>query len=109
MRGDEMPEGLSLPDQLAYTALRNVYHAYYNKIISRDAAAAEKNRIRRQLTMVTNTMAFQDKLCAHHVRVTKETEGAKSAFRKNPTVENGMRLCNVMDGIGLSVTLPDSS
>ena len=46
MRGDEMPEGLSLPDQLAYTALRNVYHAYYNKIISRDAAADNSPSIR---------------------------------------------------------------
>ena len=108
MRGDEMPEGLSLPDQLAYTALRNVYHAYYNKIISRDVATAEKNRIRHQHTTVTNTMAFQEKLCAHHVLVTRETEGAKSAFRKNPTVENGLRLCNAMDGIRLDASLSEN-
>ena len=99
MRGDEMPEGLSLPDQLAYTALRNVYHAYYNKIISRDAAAAEKTKIRYQHGRVTTSMVFQNQLCAHHVKLTKETEGARSIFRKNPTIENAMRLCNVMDGL----------
>ena len=42
MRGEELPDGLSLPDQMAYTALRNTYRAYYDKTISRDAAAAEK-------------------------------------------------------------------
>ena len=41
MRGEELPDGLSLPDQMAYTALRNTYRAYYDKTISRDAAAAE--------------------------------------------------------------------
>lgn len=102
MRGEEMPDGLSLPDQLAYTALRNIYHAYRNKIISRRTATAEKNKIRYQHNTLVNTLAFQDKMCSHHVRVTKETEGAKNNFRKNPTVENGMRLCDVMDGFGLA-------
>ena len=46
MRGEELPDGLSLPDQMAYTALRNTYRAYYDKTISRDAAAAEKQQIR---------------------------------------------------------------
>lgn len=44
MRGEELPDGLSLPDQMAYTALRNTYRAYYDKTISRDAAAAEKQQ-----------------------------------------------------------------
>ena len=41
MHGEELPEGLSLPDQMAYTCLRNIYFLYYNKTISRDQAAAE--------------------------------------------------------------------
>ena len=44
MHGEELPEGLSLPDQMAYTCLRNIYFLYYNKTISRDQAAAEKQR-----------------------------------------------------------------
>lgn len=86
MRGEEMPEGLSFPDQMAYTTLRNVYQAYYNKIISRDVAAAEKG---------------SRKLCDHHVRVIKATEVAKSTFRKAPSIEAGLRLCQVLDGIQL--------
>lgn len=38
MHGEELPEGLSLPDQMAYTCLRNIYFLYYNKTISRDQA-----------------------------------------------------------------------
>ena len=96
--GDEMPDGLPLPDQLAYTAIRNVYYAYYNKIIPRDVAAAEKKKIRFEYVKASDALVFQDKLCDQHVRMNRETEGAKNAFRKNPTVENGIRLCDAMDG-----------
>lgn len=99
MRGCEMPEGLSLPDQLAYTALRNVYHAYYNKVITRDAASAEKGRIKYRYDLAVRNMNFEKELCAYHVRVIKDTEAAKSAFRKNPSVQAAMKLCNVMDGL----------
>lgn len=56
MRGEEMPEGLSFPDQMAYTTLRNVYQAYYNKIISRDVAAAEKGRLKYQYERAVRQM-----------------------------------------------------
>ena len=48
MHGEELPEGLSLPDQMAYTCLRNIYSLYYKKTISRGRAAAEKQRVRVQ-------------------------------------------------------------
>ena len=101
MRGEEMPDGLSFPDQMAYTTLRNVYQAYYSKIISREAAAAEKGRLKYQYDRVVRQMNFDRKLCAHHVRVIKATEGAKNAFRKTPTIEAGLRLCEALDGIQL--------
>lgn len=93
MRGEEMPEGLSFPDQMAYTTLRNVYQAYYSKIISREAAAAEKGRLKYQYERAVRQMNFDRKLCDHHVRVIKATEVAKSAFRKAPSIEAGLRLC----------------
>lgn len=99
MRGEEMPDGLSFPDQMAYTTLRNVYQAYYNKIISREVAAAEKGRLKYQYDRAVRKMNFDRKLCAHHVRVIKATECAKSSFRKAPSIEAGMRLCQVLDGI----------
>lgn len=57
MHGEELPEGLPLPDQMAYTCLRNIYSMYYNKTISRDRAAAEKQRVRVQWGKAVSTKA----------------------------------------------------
>ena len=96
---EELPEGLSLPDQMAYTCLRNIYFLYYNKTISRDQAAAEKQRVRVQWERAASAAEFERKLSVHHARVIRETEAAKTACRKDPTAENALRLCNVMDGL----------
>ena len=61
MHGEELPEGLSLPDQMAYTCLRNIYFLYYNKTISRDQAAAEKQRVPQS---GTDEMESYDKITA---------------------------------------------
>lgn len=100
MRGDEMPDGLPIPDQLAYTAMRNIYWSYHRKIISRDAAAAEKRRIRREYEQNSESWAFWSRLADHHARVLRDTEAAKTACRKSPTPENAVRLCDVLDGLG---------
>ena len=99
MHGEELPDGLSLPDQMAYTCLRNIYFLYYNKTISRDQAAAEKQRVRVQWERAASAAEFERKLSVHHARVIRETEAAKTACRKDPTAENALRLCNVMDGL----------
>lgn len=99
MRGDEMPDGLSLPDQMAYTALRNIYTLYHQGHLGREMAAMEKRRLRMEYEKACETWAFWDKLAKHHVRVTKDSEAAKNACRKNPTPENALLLCDVLDGL----------
>lgn len=99
MHGEELPEGLSLPDQMAYTCLRNIYFLYYNKTTSRDQAAAEKQRVRVQWERAASAAEFERKLSVHHARVIRETEAAKTACRKDPTAENALRLCNAIDGL----------
>ena len=99
MRGDEMPDGLALPDQMAYTALRNIYSAYNSKALSREAARLEKRRLVRQYENVKESWAFWEKLSRHHTKILKESEAAKNACRKNPTPENALLLCDVMDGL----------
>ena len=99
MRGEELPEGLSLPDQMAYTCMRNIYSLYYSKTISRDWAAAEKQRVRVQWEKAASTMEFDKKLTAHHVKIMRDAEAARTACRKDPTPENALRLCNVLDGL----------
>ena len=85
MHGEELPEGLSLPDQMAYTCLRNIYFLYYNKTISRDQAAAEKQRIRVQWERAASAVEFERKLSEHHARVIRpRLPAGKIRQRKTP-------------------------
>ena len=99
MRGDEMPDGLPLPDQMAYTALRNIYDAYYKKILSRDMAAAEKRKLRWKYEEARKSWDFWEKLGKHHTKILRDSELVKNACRKNPTPENAVLLCDVLDGL----------
>ena len=99
MRGEPMPDGLSLVDQMAYTAMRNIYKAYRSKYLSREQAAAEKQKVRLTYVRAVEREKFQNKITEYHVRLIKASEGAKCACRKNPSPENAIWLCDVMDGI----------
>ena len=99
MRGDEMPDGLSLPDQMAYTAMRNIYNAYHKKIISRDVAAAEKRKVRKEYEQSVKEVNFQKKLAYFRSELSRKTEIASTDFRKNPTIEGAIRIVKIVDGI----------
>ena len=43
--GEELPEGLELPEQLYYLTLRELYSNYHNGIVNKDRAKREKSRI----------------------------------------------------------------
>lgn len=100
-RGNPVPDFVLLPDQMAYTAMRNILTAVKRGTISKRQATAERAAIRLQYDRAMEQIAFDKKLTDHHVRILKETELACSECRKNPTPENAIRLCNIIDGIGL--------
>lgn len=99
MRGAEMPDGLSIHDQMAYTSLRTLYHDFHEKRLSRETASAEKRRILAAWDKAKRTAEFDRKLTFFHARLYKDTELAKTAVRKDPSPENALRLCNVLDGL----------
>lgn len=99
MQGAEMPDGLSIHEQMAYISLRTLYHDYHEKRLDRATASAEKRRILGALDKATRTAEFERKLAFFHVRLYKETEWAKTDVRKNPSPENAVKLCNVLDGL----------
>ena len=99
MQGAEMPEGLSIYDQMAYTSLRSLYHDYHEKRMDRATASAEKRRIFGAWDRAKRTAEFERKLAFFHARLYKDTEMAKTAVRKDPSPENAIRLCNVLDGL----------
>ena len=99
MSGYEMPEGLPLPDQMAYTALRNVYWSYSRKIISRDSAASEKRRIRSEYEKNIADWEFWGRLAKNQANTNRITESAKATYRKNRTLKNADLLVSVLDGL----------
>lgn len=99
-RGADMPEGLPLADMMAYTALRSIYRDFREKRMARDQAAQEKRLLRREWEKAREAESFERKLTAHHVRVIRAVEQAACDCRKEPTPENALRLCDVIDGIG---------
>lgn len=103
MRGAEMPDGLPLYDQMAYLSLRALYRDYYEKRLDRATASAEKRRIAGAWQRARDTAESQRKMALFSARVFKDTEAAKAAVRKDPSPENAIRLCNVMDGIERSI------
>lgn len=99
MRGEPMPEGLCLPEQWGYKALRQTYREFYGEALPREAASREKRLIVAEIRGGLAAKAFADKLTEHHVRVLRGAEAAKAACRKDPTPENALRLCDVLDGL----------
>lgn len=94
-----MPDGLSLPDQMAYAALRSIYRDFHEKRLDREQAAREKRLIRREWEKAKEAEAFERKLADYHVRLRRAIERAACACRKEPTAESALRLCDVIDGL----------
>lgn len=45
MRADELPDGLSMPDQMMFLNLREIYHQFHEGIIDRGRAVVEKRKL----------------------------------------------------------------
>lgn len=99
MHGDPMPDGLDLPDQMAYTCLRQIYYLYREKAITRDRAAAEKRKLRREWEKARAALQFAERSSRYHVDLLQRAEAALNTCRKDPTPENALRLCDALDGI----------
>ncbi len=93
-----LPPDLSLSDQMAYSALRNIYQAFQAGSIDRERAGEEKRRLRRAWEQAKEAEALEKRLLDYHVRLIRGAELAIIRCRKDPTAENALYLCNVLDG-----------
>ena len=98
-QGSDMPDGLPLADQMAYTALRSIYRDFREKRMDREQASWEKRLLRRSWEKAKEAEAFSDKLTDYHTRLIRAVEQAVCACRKDPTPENAIRLCDAIDGL----------
>lgn len=93
-RLEEMPDGLSGPDKILYIQLRGLYGQVKQKIINRDTAVLEKKKLLEE----HRCYQFQEEMGQEWIAVIQKTELARSAFRKNPTVENAWKLIDAIEG-----------
>ena len=94
IRGDEMPDGLEYPDQILFLQLRMLYSQKRQGIIDRDTAIKEKKKLLDEYKLYQ----FRDSMEKEWVEIIKQTELARAEFRKDPTIENGMKLVQIIEG-----------
>lgn len=96
MLGDEMPDGLDLPDQLTFLCLRRLYAQKRNGIIDRATGSSEKKNLGRQRNVWMERLHAEEKLAQHCAKMFRDIEAAANAYAKERTLENADRLYQVL-------------
>lgn len=94
MNGEEMPDGLSYPDQILFLELRLLYGQYRKGEVSRETAVREK----RKLLSEYKNNQFRAYMGAAWCDLVRRTELTRAEFRKNPCIENAIMLVNAIEG-----------
>lgn len=94
IRGDELPSGLDYPDQVLYLNLRMLYAQKRMGIIDRETAITEKKKLLDEYKIYQ----FNWSMAEEWTELIKRTELARAEFRKNPSIENGLRLVEIIEG-----------
>lgn len=94
MAGEQMPPSLSMPDQLLFLCLRDLYHQYRAGFVDRDTAKKEKSEILREWESFVNL----DTNCRRWIELFKRTEAASTKYRKERTLESADLLLACVEG-----------
>jgi hypothetical protein len=94
INGNEMPKGLEYPDQVLFLCLRMLYAQKKAGIIDRETAVNEKKSMLEEYRLYQ----FRNDMEKEWVQMVKNTELLRAEYRKNPTVENGMKLIAAIEG-----------
>lgn len=92
MRGEPMPEGLPLEEQLAYQAMAYLYARFRLKAVTREMGAEEKGRILYELERNRRLLQVKKNLVRCSVEMVRAVEAAANSYSRERTVENGDRL-----------------
>ncbi len=76
----EMPDNLSMPDQLLFLTLRTLYQNYHSGAVNRDRAKREKSRI----YVAYNNLKHEYKVVEHHQEINKRlTHNIEDIFKSD--------------------------
>lgn len=94
LAGAPMPEGLEMPEQMLYQALASLYGRFRANLIDKESAAKEKQAIADAYHWYKKDYetSYAWIWILHNVEI------ATSACRKDPTPENALALCEVLEG-----------
>lgn len=95
MRGDTMPDGLTLTEQKTWQALSYLYGRYRLRLISREDGGIEKKKIIK----AHESGVADDKLAKWNADLRRDIEGAQNDYRKERSLDNADRLSMTLDGI----------
>lgn len=98
MRGEPMPDGLSLVDQVYFQGLAHLYARFHLKVIDRATGSREKGQMSYQYDLSKRSQEFESKMAKYHAELRKQTEGALNRYRKERTLEAADNLANVLEG-----------
>ena len=100
-RGDVMPDGLTLMEQYAYQAMRNLYGSYRKGLVTKDQAVLEKRRILKSLKQALEKEAFRDKTEKHTASLWKAIESAAARYKNERTLESADAFMEAVYGVKL--------
>lgn len=98
MRGDPMPDGLSLIDQMAYQTLACIYLRYHLKGITRDQGSEEKNKLIVTYEKEAKKREQEINMAFHYASTYASIERSANAYAKNRTLDNADRLYKALYG-----------
>lgn len=92
--GDEMPGELDYPDKVTYLCFRMLYAQLRMGIVDRETAIREKRKIMREY----EHYKFTEQVSKRCVQMLRDTELARSDYRKCRTLENADNLLFSIEG-----------
>ena len=100
--GEEMPDGIDYPDQVAYLCFRMLYAQLRMGVIDRETAVREKRKLLQEYAQYT----FLDSLSKEQWTRIKRTDIARAEYRKCRTLENADNLLFALDGGNYGKQIP---
>lgn len=101
MQGAAMPDSLPSAEQKFFQTMSHLYGRYHDKKIEQKQASAEKRQAYMALRREISEDTFRDNLVCHSEKLNRLKEIASCKCRKNPTEENALALCDVVDGLSM--------
>ena len=92
MRGEEMPDGLDIVDQLNFLCLRSLYAQVRNGVINRETGSREKAKLGYRRGRWERKLMIRERVVQRSVEMLKAVELAAIAYAKDRTPENADRL-----------------